>query len=190
MYDGSDTVILYQELAYQDTLPVQWRVLPDSLGPDLLSATAEANTRVLQTCLALDENSTGEKVDENAPHAADLLRLDLKINLLLDLVGKILVRDQPRPKTTHVRFNAVGASFRADAPLPKPGDQGALEIYLRDCLAEPLRLIGRIASVSPVGEINVKFLPIGEASADLIEKLAFRRHRRHVAGARQPRRGG
>jgi hypothetical protein len=32
----------------------------------------------------------------------------------------------------------------------------------------------------------VRFLPPGEAVSDLLEKLAFRRHRRQVAGSRQP----
>jgi hypothetical protein len=41
--------------------------------------------------------------------------------------------------------------------------------------------------VSPDGQVKVKFMPLGEAVADLIEKLAFRRHRRQVAGSR-PRR--
>ena len=30
MYDRSDTIVLYEELAYQDVLPMAWRPLPDS----------------------------------------------------------------------------------------------------------------------------------------------------------------
>jgi hypothetical protein len=63
------------------------------------------------------------------------------------------------------------------------------EIYLHECLAQPLRLPGRVTNVTPDGHIKVRFAPVGEAVADLIEKLAFRRHRRQVAGSRQPRRG-
>jgi len=51
---------------------------------------------------------------------------------------------------------------------------------------QPLRLIGRVANVSPGGEVKVRFLPPGEAVSALLEKLAFRRHRRAVAGNRQP----
>jgi hypothetical protein len=69
------------------------------------------------------------------------------------------------------------------------GSQGAIEIYLHDALAEPVRLMGRVTKVEPNGDVQLKFLPLGEAIADLIEKLAFRRHRRRIAGARQPRRG-
>src|SRR5690606_19217042 len=114
-----------------------------------------------------------------------ILRLDLKMNLLLDMVGALLVTSRPRPPSTPVRVNALGAVWQAPLPLPEPGEQGVLEIYLRDCVAEPLRLIGRIASVDPDGRVNVRFVPPGEHIADLMEKLAFRRHRRQVAGARQ-----
>jgi hypothetical protein len=70
------------------------------------------------------------------------------------------------------------------------GEDGLLDIYLRECLAQPITLIGRIARVTPEGEVRANFAPPGEATADLLEKLAFRRHRRQVAGVRQPRRSG
>ena len=92
MYDGSDTIVLYEELAYQDMLPVAWRPLPDSLDADLSAAFSDANVRVLQSCAAIEEHGHVEKPDENAPHAADLLRIDLKINVLLDLVGRLLAQ--------------------------------------------------------------------------------------------------
>ena len=45
------------------------------------------------------------------------------------------------------------------------------------------------ACVTPDGHIKARFAPVGETVADLLEKLAFRRHRRLVAGSRQPTRG-
>jgi hypothetical protein len=187
MYDGSDTVILFEELAYHDVLPVVWRPLPDDIDPNVAASYTAANVRVLQATTALQEQGQMEKADENSPHAADFLRIELKINLLLDVVGRILAANQPRPPATAIRFNALGATWQGAAPLPRPGAQGAVEIYLRECVVEPLRLIGRVGSVSPTAEIKVRFLPPGEAVADLLEKLAFRRHRRQVAGTRHPR---
>jgi hypothetical protein len=186
MYDGSDTVILFEELAYQDILPVAWKPLGDSIDPDLAASYVASNVRVLQAATALQEHGQVEKPDENNPHSADFLRLELKINLLLDVVGRILAANQPRPPAVAIRFNALGATFQTQQPFPKPGAQGAVEIYLRECVAEPLRLIGRVANVSQNGEVKVRFLPPGEAASDLLEKLAFRRHRRQVAGSRNP----
>jgi hypothetical protein len=186
MYEGVDTVVLYSELAYEDVIPVNWRVLNSPPAPEVHAHSADRNLRLLQACAALEEAGPTERSDDNAAHA-DMLRLDLKLNLLLDLVGRLLLVNQPRPKGVPLRFNARGASWQLLEAGPKPGDEGELEIYLNDFLVEPLRLYGRVANLTAEGRIGVKFHDSGEAISDLIEKLAFRRHRRQVADSRQPR---
>lgn len=187
MYEGLDTVILYEELAYEDVLPVAWRSLPEPFDPALVGSFADRNLRMLQAVAALDEHGQIDKPDENAPHAADVLRLEMKVNLLLDMVGVLLNAQRPRPKPAAVRFNALGGVFQGASPFPPLGNQGVFEVYLRDSVADPLRLFGRIASVSPDGKVKVRFVPPGENISDLLEKLAFRKHRRQVAGVRQPK---
>jgi len=187
MYEGLDTIVLYEELAYEDVLPLAWRRLPEPFDPTVSGSFAERNLRVLQSVTALEEHGQIEKTDESSPHAADIVRLDMKINLLLDMMGQLLVASHPRPRSTSVRFNAIGGVWQGAAPFPELGNQGVLEVYLRDCVAEPLRLVGRITSVAPDGRIKVRFTPPGEHIADLLEKLAFRRHRRQVAGAKHPK---
>ena len=188
MYEGIDTVVLYEELAYEDVLPVAWKRINEPFDPSLIGSYQDRNLRVLQALSALEEAGLVEKADETSPHHADLMRLDLKLNLVLDMVGQLLVASHPRPRAAAIRFNAVGAVWQGHSPLPEMGNQGVLEIYLRDCIADPLRLVGRIASVGPDGRVKARFLPPGENIADLLEKLAFRKHRRQVAGAKHPRR--
>jgi hypothetical protein len=178
-------VVLFEELAYQDVLPVSWRALAGTIDPAVAASFTERNVRVLQACAAIEEHASSEKPDEASP---DLLRLDFKVNLLLDLVGQLLVANRPRPAAVAVRFNALGAVWRGSAPLPEAGAQGLVEIYLRDFLAEPLRILGRITNVTPDGQIKARFAPPTETISDLIEKLTFRRHRRQVAESRHPRR--
>ncbi|MGH8270538.1 MAG: PilZ domain-containing protein [Steroidobacteraceae bacterium] len=187
MFDGADTVVLYEELAFQDVLPVLWRASPGALDADAAASLAERNLQVLQAWDAMGEHGPVEKPDENSPYAADLLRLERKMNLLLDLVGQILAANRPRAAPTSVRFNALGAVWRGTPPLPEAGAQGILEVHLHDCLAQPLRLPGRVTNVTPDGNVKARFLPLGETIADLIEKMAFRRHRRRVAGTRTVR---
>lgn len=187
MYEGLDTVVLYEELAYEDVLPVSWKKLPEPFDPALMGSYADRNLRVLQALSALDEHGQPEKADENSPHAGDIMRLDLKVNLLLDMVGALLVASRPRPRPTSIRFNAKGGVWQSIPPFPELGAQGFLEIYVRDSIAEPLRLAGRIASVGPDGRVKVRFAALSENVADLLEKLAFRKHRRQVAGIRMPK---
>jgi hypothetical protein len=184
MFDGSDTVVLYNELAYEEVLPVNWAALPGSMEAAAAGFT-ERNVRLLQALAAIEDHGVSEKPEESAP---DLTRLDFKINLLLDLVGQLVVANRPRPAPAAIRFNSQGALWHAPAPLPPAGTLGVVEIHLRDFLAEPLRLVGTLAQVSADGEVTVRFAPVGEPLAFLLERLIFRHHRRHVAGIRQPRR--
>ena len=188
MYEGLDTVVLYEELAYEDALPLAWRSLPEPFDPSMISSYQDRNLRVLQAMAALEEHGQTEKADETSPHHADIMRLDLKMNLLLDMMGQLLNASRPRPRPSAIRFNALGAVWQGHSPHPEMGNQGVLEVYLRDCIADPLRLVGRIASVGPDGRVKARFIPPGESISDLLEKLAFRKHRRQVAVAKHPRR--
>lgn len=188
MYEGVDTVVLNDELAYEDVLPVAWRPLREPLDAIAMAALTDRNVKMLQVGAAIEEHGPVDKQDEKSPHAADLQRLEIKMNLVIDLLGQILAASNPRPRPTSIRFNALGATWRAGEVQPQANTQGILDIYLRECLAQPLSLVARIVSVSPEGVVKATVVPPGEATADLIEKLAFRRHRRQVAGVRQPRR--
>jgi hypothetical protein len=187
MYEGIDTIVLFEELAYGDALPMRWQPLAATLDPIQVASWAEHNLRLLQACAAIEE-SVPEKPDDATGSGSELSRLDLKINLLLDLVGQLMVAHRPRPAAMPMRFNAVGATWRSTGTPPRPRERGVLEIYLRECLAQPLRMIGEIVSIGSDSMVKVRFEYPGEAVSDLIEKLAFRRHRRQVAGVRQPRR--
>ena len=161
--------------------------LPRPLDLPAVAALTERNVRTLQVCATIEEQGPVEKSEDKALNSADLLRLEVKMNLVLELMGQLLAAQQQRPRPVSMRFNALGAIWRTSTP-PRVGDQGLLDIYLRECLAQPLTLIANVTHVSADGVVRVAFTPPGEATADLIEKLAFRRHRRHVAGVRQPRR--
>jgi hypothetical protein len=184
MFDGSDTVVLYDELAYEEVLPVIWVPLAGRMEAAVATSFTERNVRLLQALAAVEDHGVSDKPDESA---SDLTRLDFKINLLLDLVGQLIVANRPRPAAVAIRFNAQGAVWQAAAPLPPVGKPGTVEIHLRDFLAEPLRLPGTLTAVSADGEVTARFAPVGEPLADLLERLIFRHHRRQVAGIRQPR---
>jgi hypothetical protein len=184
-YEGVDTIVLFEELAYEDLLPIAWRSSDAPITDLAKRSFFERNVKMLQACTALEEHGQPEKTDERSPQHADIVRLDMKVNLLLDLVGKLMTASHPRPEAMSVRFNALGAAWQHKGALPTASSYGVLELYLRDCIVEPLRLSGRIAAISAEGKVQVKFDNCGDAVADLIEKLAFRRPRRQVAGTRR-----
>jgi hypothetical protein len=184
MFDGRDTIVIDDKIAYEDLLPVRWRPQVDRVSDLQAQQYAERNLRILQACDALEEQGRLEKADDQSPHSADLLRLDLKLNLLLDVVGQLLAASQQRAQPVQIRFNAMGAHFAWPQPLAI-GARGILEVTLRDIVVQPLDLPAEVVSGAPAGQVRVRFLALGENVADHIEKLVFRRHRRKIAGARQ-----
>ena len=188
MADAGDTVILHNELAYADMLAVEFRPLTGALDSAFEANLMERNLRLLQACAALEEHGQHEKAAEDSPHAADIMRIDLKVNLLLDLVGHLLATSQSRPKAVPVRFNANGIVWQCEGRGPAEGSRGLVQIHLKESLVEPLILVGVVADGAVDGQVHVRFEPMGEAVADHIEKLVFRRHRRQIAGARHSRR--
>jgi Atypical PilZ domain, cyclic di-GMP receptor len=187
MYDGKDTIVIFDKLAYEDLLPVRWHPYPQAVDDVTAQHFAERNLRVLQACDALEEHGQLDKSDEESPHSADLRRLDFKLNLLLDLAGQLLAQSHPRLRPFTIRFNAMGASFTYDEGLHE-GAYGVLELKLRDIVVQPLNLPAQVVAGAPPGQTRVRFLSLGEVVADHIEKLVVRRHRRKIAGARGIRR--
>jgi hypothetical protein len=187
MLDPADTIVMFDKLAYEDLLPVRWIAHVKPVDEITAQHLAERNVRVLHASDALEEFGQLDKPDDESPHSADLMRLDFKLNLLLDLASQLLAQSQPRVGPLAIRLNAMGASWKADSP-PKPGEHGILEVGIRDVIVQPLNLPAESVAASP-GEARVRFTALGEVVADHIEKLVFRRHRRKIAGSRQPRRG-
>src|SRR3954467_7603415 len=139
MFDGRDTIVIFDKLAYEDLLPVRWRQEAAAATEIQAASFAERNVRVLQACDALEEKGGVEKADDESPHSADIMRLDFKLNLLLELVGQVLAQSQPRATPSQIRFNAMGATWKTGETL-SAGAHGILEITLRDVIAQPLLL--------------------------------------------------
>jgi hypothetical protein len=187
LYDGKDTIVIFDKLAYEDLLPVRWRPAEQPVDDVTAQHFAERNVRVLQSCDALEEHGQLDKSDDESPHSADLRRLDFKLNLLLDIAGQLVAASQPRLRPSNIRLNAMGASFTYDEGLAE-GAYGVLEVMLRDIVVQPLNLPAQVVAGSAPGQVRVRFMSLGESVADHIEKLVFRRHRRKIAGARGIRR--
>jgi len=61
-----------------------------------------------------------------------------------------------------------------------------LRVQLRSSLPQPLELPAEVSAVTGA-TVRVKFPELAEGTVELIQKLAFLRHRRHIADARKAR---
>ena len=185
MYEGVDTVVLHNELACSDVLPVEWQTLTQPLNSYNLVSMEEANILLLQACVAVEENPVRDKNEDLGPLAGELARLDFKLNLVLQLLSKLVSQDRISTPTS-IQFNALGASWTALGAAPAVGERGVLRVQLRSSLPQPLELPAEVSAVTGA-TVRVKFPELAEGTVELIQKLAFLRHRRHIADARKAR---
>lgn len=185
MFEGADTVVLYDELAYEDVLPVQWKPLAQPLDRFTLTGIEESNALLLQACVAVEEHPVRELSEELEPLAGELARMEFKINLVLRLLSR-LVAPEVTGTPTKIQFNALGASWVSPETPPRVGSVGLLRVQLRSSLPQPLELSAEIGSVSD-GQVRATFPELSDRNAELIQKLAFLRHRRQIAGTRKAR---
>ena len=176
-----EAVVLFEGLACEDLLPVQWRKCESDWLNQQRLGVAERNVSLLKTCISLEEQVVADQPDQRSTHQADLVRLDIKVSLLLDLVARLYAASHPLPEKRAIRFNSLGATLTDVSFKDEVGSVGLLEVHLRPCLLDPLQLPGRVVSVEESGSAKISFERMEEPVADLLEKLAFIRHRRQVA---------
>ena len=144
---------------------------------------AAANERLLRVALLSDEHPL-ERSDEEGGHPGELLRIESKLDLVLELLSELLAT-ATEPLPLHpVRLGAAGLEWRQAGTLPAAGDRVMIRLLPDPLLPRPLSLPGRVLKVDD-GRVLVRFEAIGETVADLLQRLVFRHHRRQVAQMRQ-----
>ena len=127
MIDPADTIVLFEKLAYEDLLPVRWVPHAQQIDDVTAGNLAERNLRVLQACDALEEYGLTEKDDES-PHSADLMRLDFKLNLLLDLAGQLLAQSQHPGRAGRDQAQFARRELEDRRRRRRSGTHGILEV--------------------------------------------------------------
>ena len=188
MSEGVDTVVLYNELAYHDVLPVAWQPRERPLSRFELASLEESNLLLLQASAAIEEHPIRDQGEDPGPLSGEIARLDLKLNLVLQLLARLVLKDR-LPVPAMVQFNAHGACWTAIGPAPEVGVPGLLRIHLHASLPQSLDLPAVISHVEGA-QVRARFQELPEAIAEFIHRLAFLRHRRDVADARKARESG
>ncbi|HEX4052019.1 MAG TPA: PilZ domain-containing protein [Steroidobacteraceae bacterium] len=185
MSEGVDTVVLYNELAYHDVLPVAWQSRDRPLSRFELANLEESNLLLLQASAAIEEHPIHDQGEDPGPLAGEIARLDLKLNLVLQLLARLVLKDR-LPVPTMIQFNAHGASWTVIGAVPEVDAPGLLRIHLHASLPQSLDLPAVITQVEG-SQVRAQFQGLSDPVAELIHRLAFLRHRRDVADARKAR---
>lgn len=177
---------LGQGIVYEARLPLAWKVLTVKPDEPQLAVINENNEAILRTISSLEDFAPDHTEDLSGLNQ-EIARIDVKLNLLLDLVGQLLAAQSTIPSNMVVRLGAVAVEW-SGTNLPGVGQYVQIELYLHRSYPRPLCLLGSVRA-GQLGEssVIVPFEGIGEPVQDALERLIFRHHRRRIAQARRPR---
>lgn len=170
-------------LLYEGSLPVSFQPIECFPGEGQLALVNEKNENFLKTSLTRHESM---EVDEHDEISLELRRQDLKINLLLDMVGELLVQTNKLPAEVMLRLTATGLEYDGDSAAHKAGDKLEIALYISPSTPRALKLYGEVLTSDADSIISIGFIGVSQAVQDWLEKFIFRHHRRIIAQGRVP----
>ena len=184
------TELLDQWLGYRDRMPFAQAPITAPPGWQL-ERWQEQNLRTLHTVSVLDERR--HLTDPDDILEKEIERLHRKLDVVLELLGSLLQRQQTVLPLTPVRLSREGIAWpwsESDQPSPQQGALLLVQVGLHAGAPQPfvwpVQVIGVQHDPAAGAEIYGRFWPMPEAQAAALERLIFTRHRRSVAVTRLP----
>lgn len=179
---GSTINPLHRGLVYEGHLPLSWKAVPTLPGDNEMTSLEYTNSEVLRTLFAL-ESHPSDLGEDNEGKSQDLVRLDFKVNLLLDLVGQLLTQQLVIPEARELTLMANGILWQ-DTDPPPVASVLRIELYLNMRYPRPLVLHGRVQDIRQLPQnwtAEMEFYEQGESVREGLERFIFVQHRRTIA---------
>lgn len=175
-------------LSYINVLPVEWQLL-SSEQDDVLDRYLQSNESLLNAINDLEDHHVVESADEHSLVMQEVARLDRKLDLMLDMLGRILSQHQRIPQAAPVTLALEQVQWETTEP-PEQKTHVEVRIYISQEYPMPLVLSGYVTKVTngSAGRslVTVELDTLPDPIENNLNKLIFRHHRRSIATARKP----
>lgn len=172
-------------VVYEDRLPLAATVLSGPWEASQRLRLEQGNVDLLKTLVALEEGSSepGSSDEDKDP---DVQRVEFKVNLLLDLVGRLYLDHLNLPPLTPMRLSGEALEW-LEEPAPTPGAWLQVQLYISQRFPQPLILLGRSVAAAPGSRYpcRIALEGLSQPLQDALERFIFRHHRRLVAYQRR-----
>ena len=170
-------------LACEGDFPLTWSNAEGHNSHEC-SQINQRNERLLSILHTMDE-SRKEPVEEKSDQSVHLMRIEAKLDLMIDLVAQLLSAKSVDLKACPVRLSAMGIEWLSDDITDLRVSQLLwISLHLDPVLPQPVKLLSEVISVSAdqgKERIVARFKSLSPAIRDLMEKTIFRFHRRQIA---------
>lgn len=169
-------------LSFTDNISVSWSGVESPPDAAQLTKVNESNETFLRAVSALGSLSS-DASEEEAAVSQEIARLDLKVNMLLDLVSQLIYAQLDIPPRTQVTISSDALQWCTSEP-PATGACVFMEVYIQHGTPKPLCFYGEIISSAEEhasGIARTNYFGLSSAAKGWLDKLIFRHHRREVA---------
>lgn len=169
-------------LSFSDNISIDWRLVEDQPDEEKLALVNESNEGFLRAVSALGAFSSESSEDE-VSLSGEIARLDLKVNLLLDLVSQLIYKQLEIPERTEVTISSTEVEWSAPS-VPAPDATVFVQVYIQHGTPKPLCFYGKVISGAADysdGRAIVQYLGLSGSAQSWLDKLIFRHHRRAIA---------
>jgi hypothetical protein len=169
-------------LAFTDNISIDWKPVDFIPGEDHLAMVSESNESFLRAVSAIGE-FPGDTSEEDESISQEIARLDLKVNLLLDLVSQLIYKQLEIPERVRVTVSSSDIEW-GGGRVADPGTVVFVQAYIQHGTPKPLCFYGEVISNQAdvdSGVTKVRYLGLSGSVLSWLEKLIFRHHRREIA---------
>ena len=167
-------------LVFAGHIPLASRRIEELPGATEMAFVNEKNEHTLRASLLSTEPVEGDEHDEVLLH---LKRQELKIDLLMDMMGEILAQHSDIPVEQWVRLRTAGVQWQEAAKPLSVGDKLEINLFVTPPIPRPLTFFAVIEAIDN-SLVSASFQGVNQAVQDSLDKIIFRHHRRTVAQSR------
>ncbi len=184
--NNSDTNPLADSLVHVAALPLSWSVREEGNPENNYTRITEHNEHILR-CVNLLGEQHRERVEEETESDSALMRLEAKMDMLLEMVSKLDQRISLIPQAGLVRLSSRGIEWRCNDVPPAVGSSVWIDLYIDNRIPEAMQIPATVLTVDGKSggyTVSARFEALGELVQEQMEKLIFRHHRRMIAQSR------
>ncbi|OOZ42119.1 hypothetical protein BOW53_00630 [Solemya pervernicosa gill symbiont] len=176
-------------VVHEQVMPLEWQQ-HDAFPEDLdIIHQHDANLTLLHTINVIESKPVE---NDDSEMQSDVVRLENKVDLVLDLLSSLIRQTRPLPPNAKARLGGEGMEWASgeEAPLPAAGSKLTVSFHLNKMIPSPIVLWGEVVDVAlhdSARWATLRFGPMSQQFEQAWVKLIFRHHRRAIAMARANR---
>lgn len=184
--NSAEQGLFADQVSYDDRLPFDLDPIETKLSASQRERLAARNVSVLRAVGVLEEHRS-EPEDRNGMEG-DIARLDLKLNLVIELLGVAINMQRPLPQDHEIRISTKGIRWHCEQLVAQSGETVMISLFLHACSAQAVQWEANILANEPAEDGGhycwAEFEALPDAMTQYLERLIFRHHRRQIAEER------